>query len=110
MAEVEMREVLRLYRSRGYTTSFQAARSGAVTCMACQSDLDPHHVRLEALHRLEGASDPDSMAAVLALVCPACDARGTMVAQYGPEITPEEATVLAGLQDHRRENPLASGW
>ena len=49
------------------------------------------------LRRLEGASDPDDMLAVLALECPNCGLRGSLVLNYGPTATEEDAAVLLGL-------------
>ena len=52
-------------------------------------------VQLDNLRRTEGASDPDDMAAIAAVVCPHCGPKGTLVLQYGAEATPEENEVLA---------------
>lgn len=34
--------------------------------------------------RLEGASDPDDMVAIVAISCPVCATQGTLSPQYGP--------------------------
>ena len=54
---------------------------------------------VHSLCRLEGASDPDDMAAVVALTCPNCQAKVVLVLKYGPDATAEEADVLLALPD-----------
>ena len=54
------------------------------------------------LRRLEGASDPDDMLAVVGLACPHCSAQGTAVLGYGPEAAAVDAEVLERLEDARR--------
>jgi len=61
-------------------------------------------VAVDALRRLEGASDPDDMIVVAAVSCPKCGAKGTLVLKYGPEATPEESEVLRSLEDGRSAN------
>ena len=58
-------------------------------------------VAMSSLRRLEGASDPSDMLAVVAITCPACAARGTVILGYGPMATQQDADVLQGLRDHR---------
>jgi uncharacterized membrane protein len=67
-------------------------------CRACQA---PDQLLLDGLRRLEGASDPADMAAVLAVTCSACNARGTAVVRFGPEATAGEATLLRSIDDLR---------
>jgi hypothetical protein len=64
-------------------------------------DSPPGAVELVSIRRLEGASDPADMLAVVALRCPACGAQGVLTLGYGPDTSPEEADVLLGLEDHR---------
>jgi hypothetical protein len=56
-------------------------------------------VQVDGIHRLEGASDPDDMAAVVAITCPACQAHAVLVLQYGPAASIEDADVLEALPD-----------
>ena len=46
--------------------------------------------------------------AIAALVCKRCGARGTLIANYGPEATEEDVEVLLGLQglEPEDENPV----
>jgi hypothetical protein len=76
-----------------------AARPGArLLCFSCRTESDAADVELVDLLRIEGASDPDDMLAVAALVCPSCGARATAVLGYGPEATEDDADALMQLQ------------
>ncbi|MEP6625457.1 MAG: hypothetical protein ABJC79_13510 [Acidimicrobiia bacterium] len=72
-------------------------------------------MEIAGVRRLEGASDPADMLAVLALTCPNCATMGTLTLNYGPESTPGEAIVLqaieVGAEKHPRSglHPPASG-
>ena len=92
--------ILDSYASRGYGGQFSVVDDG-VRCAACGNVSEPEAVALDALHRLEGASDPADMAAVLALVCPICDVKGTLVVMFGPEASAAEARLLQRAQNHR---------
>ncbi|MGH8972723.1 MAG: hypothetical protein ACRD0C_05905 [Acidimicrobiia bacterium] len=85
--------------SRGYGAQFGAREGGEILCFTCRDTFPAGEARIDALERLEGASDPDDMAAVAAMGCPRCGARGTIVLKYGPESTPEDAEVLLALGD-----------
>lgn len=92
--DMTLREVLRGFEERGYTGQFAARDDATLECFTCRQRVKAAEAKADALHRLEGASDPADMLAVLALACPACGARGTAVLNYGPEATPEDAEVL----------------
>lgn len=91
-------DVLATFHADGFDGQFLVQEGGVLECAACRraspaSDVAVHHVR-----RLEGASDPDDMLAVAALVCPSCGARGTVVLGYGPVAAVEDADALAALE------------
>ena len=67
-------------------------------------------VRCTTLRRLEGASDPDDMLAIAALVCSQCGARGTVVLHYGPQSDPRDDAILQGLDvgNHEQESTRPS--
>ena len=92
--------ILAGYASRGYEGQFTVDDDG-VRRAACGTVSEAEAVALDALRRLEGASDPADMAAVLALVCPVCDVKGTLVVMFGPEASAAEARLLQRAQDHR---------
>lgn len=83
----------------GYTGQFGAVQGGVVMCFTCREPSAAGAMRVEASRRLEGVSDPADMLYVAALACPQCDARGTLIINYGPEATPEGADVLLALGD-----------
>lgn len=90
-------DVLADHQRHGWTTQF-ASRSGAmVECEGCHHRIAAADAPVLALRRLEGASDPDDMLAVAAIECPNCGRRGSLVLNYGPTATREDADVLLAL-------------
>jgi hypothetical protein len=73
-----------------------------VACGSCHCRVAPAEVVVDSVRRLEGASDPDDMLAVLAATCPCCGAKGALVLRYGPEAGVHDAEVLVHLADERR--------
>jgi hypothetical protein len=94
-------DVLEGYAQGGFTSSFDVTDSSTLECHECGADSSPGEVSMSSLRRLEGASDPDDMVAVVAITCPACGARGTVVLGFGPTAAPEESDVLKDLRDER---------
>ena len=92
-------EVLRHLEDQGYVGQMAAVEGGRIRCFTCHQDSPAREVHLELLCRTEGVSDPADMAAVAALVCPRCGAKGTVVLRFGPEASPEEIEVLRHLDD-----------
>lgn len=90
-------EVLAELSGLGYTTEFFVHADGRLCCRVCGVCAEPGTVKVESLRRLEGASDPGDMAAVLAVQCHVCGGRGLAVVRYGPEAGPGEAAFLSGL-------------
>ena len=88
-----------------YTADFGVTEEGRIRCGVCHHEVDPEGLDLTSLRRLEGASDPDDMQAVLALACPDCGARGTAVVHYGPDVGIGEARVLLAVVDERGGGP-----
>jgi len=95
---VTLVDVLDQFGAEGYQGQFDGPR-GKVRCLTCRRETDPADVPVERMRRLEGASDPADMLAVVALRCPHCATSGTLVLNYGPESTPEEADILAALPE-----------
>ena len=92
-----LRAVIRELEHDGYTGQFAARAGGQVRCFSCDREFAPERTTVETLRRLEGASDPDDMLAVLPVTCPNCSTRGTLVLAYGPEASMEDSEVLAAL-------------
>jgi hypothetical protein len=99
--ESTMTEVLDGYANGGFTSSFVVTDESALECLECGTVSSPTGVSMSSLRRLEGASDPDDMVAIVAITCPNCAAQGTVVLGYGPMATPQDGDVLKELQDDR---------
>jgi|SRR5690242_19897792 len=93
-------DVLAGYAAAGFDGSF-TVDDECVRCLTCHVATQPPEVEIQSLRRLEGASDPADMAAVLAVACPACGQRATIVLRYGPEASPAEAELLQRARDER---------
>src|SRR5215210_8904042 len=97
-------EVLAAYAEGGYTGSFTALEGGSVECHACNSKSSASRVKMSSLRRMEGASDPGDMVAIVAIECPSCNAKGTLVLGFGPAASEEDSDVLHCLQDFRSDS------
>ena len=95
-------DVLGELESLGFTGQFKPCEGGQVECLTCHRLSPADHTVFRHLRRLEGASDPDDMLAVVGLACPHCRAQGTAVLGYGPEAAPLDTEVLEHLEDARR--------
>ena len=94
-------EAMQRLEEEGYAGQF-AARAGAMLlCFTCRRESHAADVQLHRLLRTEGASDAADETAVVALTCPKCGARGTVVLTYGPEAPADDAEVLRLLEDTR---------
>ncbi len=109
--------VVDAYRESGFASDFHAEeadplvhREGDPTailrCGECASAIDPRLAAIHSIRRLEGASDPDDMAVVVATSCPVCGAEGTVVLGYGPMAAAVDADVLLAMQDRRDDGVL----
>ena len=102
-------EALRRFEAEGFTGQFAAREGALVMCFTCRTESPAGGVTLEGLIRTEGASDPDDMTAVAALVCPSCGARGTVALHFGAEASLEESEVLSALDDQRGSTGFSAG-
>ncbi len=96
--------LLEHFDQRGFTGQF-AERDGEVMCFACRNLTSARLIPVVELRRLEGASDPDDMLAVIALACPRCDVKGTLTLNYGPEATEGQSELLVGMQSGHSGDP-----
>ncbi len=92
-------ELLASFEAESYKTQMAARTDGLVLCTSCHQEIDAEEMQVDGLERTEGASDPADMLAVVALVCPVCQAHGTLVLGYGPDASQEDSDVLARLGD-----------
>ena len=81
----------------GWEGQATPVEGGDVRCEVCSTSTPAGELAVETVQRVEGASDPDDMAAVVPLVCPSCGAKDVLVLQYGPEASEADADVLAAL-------------
>jgi DNA-directed RNA polymerase subunit RPC12/RpoP len=89
--------VLDEFEQLGFTKQFAAQPGGRIRCIECGHEFTADAATVETVRRLEGASDPDDMLAVLPVTCPNCGARGTLVLGFGPEAPIEDSEILAAL-------------
>ena len=94
-------ELLAGLAEEGFTEDVLVRDDGWVCCRRCDHCVSPDEMQLKALRRVEGASDPADMAAVLGLECPQCGARGTAIVRYGPEAGMGDAIILQHVDDRR---------
>ena len=99
-------EVLAGYEDSGFDGSFSPLSNETIECHSCGSTLPAAQFTMASLRRLEGASDPDDMIAVVAVTCPNCAVKGALVLGYGPTASAEDSDILAVLNDGRGEASL----
>ncbi len=100
-ADATITDVLEGYAQGGFSSSFVVTDEAALECVECNTVSSAAVVKMSSLRRLEGESDPADMVAVVALTCPACGSRGTLVLGFGPMATEQDSDVLKALRDHR---------
>ncbi|MCU1391912.1 MAG: hypothetical protein JWM34_340 [Ilumatobacteraceae bacterium] len=96
-------DVLAAYVGGGFSGEFSAVEGGRLQCHECDREMRAAEVVMSSLRRLEGASDPADMVAIVAVTCPHCATKGTAVLGFGPAASPEDSDVLAALRDHRHD-------
>jgi hypothetical protein len=97
-------EVVDGYRAVGYDGDFFAEEDARVRCGSCQSSMPANQLTQYSMRRLEGASDPDDMVAVVATICPHCDAHGTLVLGLGPMASASDGAVMTAMIDRRGDD------
>lgn len=102
--ESTITDVLEGYAQGGFASSFVVTDDSELECVECGTESPASRVSMSSLRRLEGASDPSDMLAVVALTCPSCGSQGTVVLGFGPMATPQDSDVLKGLRDDRADN------
>ena len=68
--------VLDAYTAAGFAGSFSVVEGARLQCHSCNETFDAASASMSSLRRMEGASDPDDMLAVVAITCPACSQQG----------------------------------
>lgn len=93
------------FRDAGFAADFEPLPGARICCHECGVEVRAAKFSYERLRRLEGASDPDDMLAVLATRCPGCCAKGTLVLGYGPMASSDDADVATAVNDGRETSP-----
>lgn len=81
-------------RAKGYGADFIVREGGTVCCRKCDHCEQPEALDVDVFRRLEGASDPDDMSAILALTCRECGTKGIAMVAYGPHASADEGELL----------------
>jgi len=85
--------------SDGYEHDFSVVPDiASLRCGACSTISPAESFDIDAIRRLEGASEPDEMMSVVIARCPACGARGVAVLGYGPSASADDAAVSTRLR------------
>jgi len=92
-----MFEILAELAAEGYTEDMVPHEGGLIVCRHCDQERPAGEFDHGSLHRLEGASDPADMSAVIGLTCPNCSAKGVLVLMYGPEAGAADNDVMIAL-------------
>ena len=108
-----LQEVLRQLAADGWAEDLWLLEApdvepALVCCRHCGHRCQPEELPVDRTRRLEGASDPADMLMVLAVTCPSCRARGTLVARYGPEAGVHDDALLllaANARNQTQGNP-----
>ena len=89
--------VLERAAAAGYVAVFEPEAGAVLRCGTCNAVTEANTFQRRWQNRLEGASDPDDMAQVSGLVCPACGVQGTFVSLFGPGAGTDAADVMVAL-------------
>lgn len=93
----QLGELLERWEGLGFTCHFGSREAAMVICFTCHHSTPAIEMQVVHIARLEGASDPDDMLAVIALRCPTCDSNGMLVCGYGPNADLVDTEVLQAL-------------
>lgn len=100
--DTPLNEVVDAWDAEGYAGQFRVEPDAQILCLSCGAPSPAADHSANNVTRLEGPSDPADMEIVVPLECPNCGARGTLVLNYGPEASADEADVLRAF---RRDHP-----
>jgi hypothetical protein len=95
-------------REQGYGADFVVGDGGVVRCTRCRHEERPEDVVVDVFRRMEGASDPDDMSAILAMTCRECGTKGIVMVGYGPRASAEEGDLLLAVDTPEDEGTDAS--
>ena len=82
---------------QGWAEQATPLEGGEVRCEVCGDTTPADELVIETFQRVEGASDPAEMAAIMTFACPPCDAHDVLIVKYGPDASVADADVLEAL-------------
>ena len=85
--------VLSAFEEQGFTSQLIPGPDASIQCGACSQTAPATEFEVEAVRRLEGASDPDDMMTVIGARCPRCGQAGTLILGYGPNASEDDAAI-----------------
>lgn len=89
--------VLATLAADGWDGEADTREGGTIRWRRCGHESPAGEVEVAVLRRMEGASDPDDLVAVVAAPCPTCGDKASLVLHYGPTAGPADNDVLAAL-------------
>lgn len=92
-----LQAVLADLAEEGWEGDADALEGGRIRWHACRHEAAAGDVEAVHVRRMEGASDPADMLAVVAVRCPVCGEQAALILHYGPTAGPADADVLAAL-------------
>lgn len=102
--------VLATFDDEGWPENHLVKPEAKMKCGNCGELSAADELTVDARHRVEGASDPSDMQAVFGITCPKCDAKGSLVASYGPEASEQDSEFTASLDETGDPvDPVAAG-
>jgi len=101
-------EVLGRFAEEGWAANHVVRPDAEMKCGHCARQTPVDRLDVDALHRVEGASDPDDMQLVVGMTCPHCSTRGALVIAFGPSASDTDAEFLVDLDLDGRADPVAA--
>ena len=83
--------------SGGADGQFGVIEGAELRCFTCRETFSAVGLNADRVTRLEGASDPSDQAMVVPVTCPKCGISGSLVLNYGPGASPDEADVIHAM-------------
>lgn len=95
--------IIDTFAAHGWTAKHIIRPGGELGCGSCGRTSPARAAIVDALHRVEGPTDPVDFQLVVGLHCPYCDSAGTIVAACGPLANDSGCTFVEAM---RTDNPV----
>ena len=83
--------------TNGVAATFTVLPGARLRCGSCGAEGSASEQRADDVARTEGASDPADMTMTLPIVCPVCQAEGSLTLGYGPGADPDSSDFIAAV-------------